>query len=82
MANWYEATLMHPVTADPRISGVPYSPIALRAGVDWPERILEDRTGANDRRCVCGAKHNDDRAAAQRRCATRVLWMMMQHGVQ
>ena len=29
---------MHPVTADPRITGVPYSPIALRTGVDWAER--------------------------------------------
>ena len=38
VANWYGATLMHPVTEDPRITGVPYSPIALRTGVDWPER--------------------------------------------
>ena len=38
LANWYEAMLMHPVTADPRISGVLYSSIALRTGVDWPER--------------------------------------------
>jgi len=38
VANWYGATLMHPVTADPRITGVPYSPIALRTGVDWAER--------------------------------------------
>ena len=81
VANWYEATLMHPVTADPRISGVPYSPIALRTGVDWPERRTVQEPTTDDA-CVCGAKHNDDRAAAQRRCATRVLWMMMQHGVQ
>jgi len=38
VANWYGATLMHPVTADPRITGVLYSPIALRTGVDWAER--------------------------------------------
>ena len=34
----HRATLMRTVTADPRITGVPYSPIALRTGVDWAER--------------------------------------------
>ena len=59
VANWYRAMLMHSVTADPRITGVPYSPIALRTGVDWPER----RTCKCE--AQCGAKHNDNQAAAQ-----------------
>ena len=76
VANWYGATLMHPVTADPRITGVPYSPIALRTGVDWAER----RTVQVRRAMQYEAPPQLGSRPVQLRPVDGM--MMMQHGVQ